>query len=810
MLPKCGVKKIKPLLYWRLVMQCKIPVLIWIIMFFWMTLETGFADEANNNKRYALVVGISKYASIRWKNLPYARSDAENVANVLKQKGFEVLSLYDRDATRHAIIARLEKNIAPRLQANDQVLFYFSGHGYSKQNGDQLDTYLIPYDKENIEMNANQIYISMSDLERQSKLMSVAKHQLFLIDAPIRVIDQLKGEGIMLTNPNYLKLVSQKKARQILTAGKHKKIPADNNVPLHNVLSKLFVQGLEKGRADINGDGSITCLELCSFIMPRATNEGQKPDYATFDGHDIGEFVFSSPESVRKKIAEEDKELDIVDLTAEKKAPPPIVDIQNGRLYIKAVPDDARIRIMNIVPPYRYGMMLSPGNYKIEVSKPGYITKVKWITIANQDRMKETIVLKSTLPYSRLFVNPDPPDARIRVMNIVPPYSHGMALQTGRYLIQVEKSGYKTFSKWITVKKGRDCSIEPVLQSRTSKKIHRDIADITSTKTVSIKESTLKPEEPSIKTSNIQAKQESLKSQIPATKENIAVVKTQISKEPEHETQLQKSPKPQQKQEETINSNTQKEMKSVEQNLKPSTQHQKPTDQKQWQETITGMVFIYVKGGCYEMGCGKWTGQCDPDEYPLHKVCVDDFWMGQYEVTQNEWQIIMEKNPSMSAYGSHYPVEKVSWDDVQIFIEKLEKRTKQKFRLPTEAEWEYACRSGGKSQKYSGRGLDINHLGWFNENSMFITHGVGIKSSNLLDLYDMSGNVSEWCTDAYQPEAYKKHRKNSPHVKHGKVKVVRGGDWSDQYNNLRCSDRRGYASDMKSKDVGFRLIRLEK
>jgi len=792
-------------------MKCKIPVWIWIATFFCMILETGFADNAYSNKRYALVVGISKYASIRWKNLPYARSDAENVADLLKQKGFEVLSLYDRDATRHAILARLEKNIAPRIQPNDQVLFYFSGHGYTKQNGDALDTYLIPYDKENIEINENQIYISMSDLERQSKMMAVAKHQLFLIDAPISVIDHSKGDSIMLTNPDYLKLVTQKKARQILTAGKNKKLPFDSKMPLHNVLSKLFVKGLEKGRADINGDGIITCLELCSFIMPRATNEGQKPDYGTFNGHGIGEFVFSSPESVRKKISEEDKELDIVDLTAEKKAPP-IVDIQEGRLYIKAVPDDARIRIMNIVPPYRYGMMLSPGNYKIEVSKPGYLTKVKWITIANQDRIKETIVLKSTLPYSRLFVNPDPQDARVRVMNIVPPYSHGMALQAGRYLIEVDKPGYKTFSKWVTVKKGRDFSIEPVLQSRTPKRSHRNIAEDTKTKTVRIKESTLQPEASSLETAKTSLNQEILKSHVSTPKENMALIKTQSEEQVEQKkpSKFQQEQQEQEQQQQAIKRKTHAESQSISQNLKPSTQHQKPTDQKQWQDKTTGMVFIFIKGGCYEMGCGDWTGQCDSDELPVHKVCVDDFWMGQYEVTQNEWQIIMEKNPSMSAYGSHYPVEKVSWDDAQTFIKKLEKKSNQKFRLPTEAEWEYACRSGGKSQKYSGRGLDINHLGWFNENSIKITHGVGIKSSNLLDLYDMSGNVSEWCMDAYQPKAYKKHHKNNPNVKHGKVKVVRGGDWSDQYSNLRCSDRRGYASDLRSKDIGFRLIRLEK
>jgi formylglycine-generating enzyme required for sulfatase activity len=768
-----------------------------------MTLKAGLADESYYNKSYALVVGISKYASVRWNNLPYARSDAENVAGILKQKGFEVLTLYDREATRHAILARLEKNIAPRLEPEDRVFFYFSGHGYYQNDGEHPDTYLIPYDKENIDMNASQIYISMSDLARQSKLMSIAKHQFFLIDAPIKVIDQTNGNGIMLTDPEYLIKVTQKKARQILAAGKNKKIIEESTETVHNVLSKYFVKGLEKGDADINGDGNITCLELCSYISPRATNEGQKPDYATFPGHDMGEFLFFSPESTRKQIAEEDKELEIVDLTVEKKAPP-IVDIQEGRLFLKIVPENARIRILNIVPPYRYGMMLSPGNYKIEVSKPGYQTKINWITIANQDRIHETIKLRSLRTYSQLFVSPDPSDARIRIMNIVPPYFHGMSLQAGRYLIEVDKPGYKSFQKWVTISKGKDLTIAPVLQPKTQRTTFKENSYQAQRKSIEIKESTLKPEKH--QSSRITTrKQDVTKIKIAKSQE-----KNEVGTPPKPKQETKTEPKPQVQQNKSMQQEDQADKPTDTKKLKPETHHQKPTDRKHWQDKTTGMTFVFVKGGCYKMGCGEWSGQCDPDEFPVHQVCVDDFWIGQFEVTQNEWEIIMGKNPSMSAYGSHYPVERVSWDDIQTFISKLEIQSKQNFRLPTEAEWEFACRSGGKPQKYSGKGIDINRLGWFKENSTNITHGVGIKSSNLLDLFDMSGNVSEWCQDAYQPKAYKKHRKNKPLVNRGKVKVVRGGDWSDKFNNLRCSDRRGYASDLKSKDLGFRLIRLGK
>jgi len=806
-------------------MQSIKPVFCWIIVLLCMILKTGYADEAYYTNSYALVVGISKYASIRWKNLQYARSDAENVAVVLEKKGFEVLTLFDRDATRHAILARLEKNIAPRLQPNDRVLFYFSGHGYSKENGEILENYLIPYDKENIEVNASRIYISMSDLERQSKLMSIAKHQLFLIDAPIKAIDHSKESGIMLTDPDYLTMVTQKKARQLLAAGKNKIVPVESKELVHNVLTQLFVKGIDECNADINRDGFITCLELSSYISPRGTNRGQKIDYATLPGHDMGEFVFISPESLRKKIADESKELEVEDLTVEKKTPPPVIDVQEGRLYIKTVPENSRVRILNIVPPYRNGMLLSPGKYKVEVSNPNYQTIIQWITVANQDRIHKTIELKESRPYSRLYVEPDPPDARIRIMNIIPPYSQGMALQAGKYLIEIDKPGFYTFKDWVTISKGKDCSISPELQQKV-KTAGKSKNDLPEKKNVEIMEKTLKPEKQlpyKESQKRIVSKQKESEKQPPIITEQKEVAEKQPKQEIKQELKKQSKqdvnpPEKKLKQEalkkqsvkEKETQKTQNEKQPVAKTNATETFHQKPTGQNQWQESVTGMVFVFIKGGCYEMGCGEWTGQCDPDEFPVHKVCVDDFWMGQYEVTQNEWQTIMEKNPSMSAYGSHYPVEKVSWDDVQTFIHKLKQQSKQNFRLPTEAQWEFACRSGGKSQKYSGKGLDINHLGWFKENSMFITHGVGIKSPNALNLFDMSGNVSEWCIDAYQPEAYKTHHKNNPLVKNGKIKVVRGGDWSDKYNNLRCSDRRGYSCSLKSKDLGFRLVRLIK
>src|SRR3989338_10514354 len=159
------------------------------------------------------------------------------------------------------------------------------------------------------------------------------------------------------------------------------------------------------------------------------------------------------------------------------------------------------------------------------------------------------------------------------------------------------------------------------------------------------------------------------------------------------------------------------------------------------EEIATGENMVFIKGGCFQMG--DTFGGGDTDEQPVHKVCVDDFHMGKYEVTQKEWVDVMGTNPSHFKGCDNCPVENVSWDDIQEYINKLNQKTGKKYRLPTEAEWEYAARSGGKNEKYAG-GNNIDSVGWYDGNSGSKTHPVGQKQPNGLGLYDMIGNVLEW------------------------------------------------------------------
>jgi formylglycine-generating enzyme required for sulfatase activity len=198
---------------------------------------------------------------------------------------------------------------------------------------------------------------------------------------------------------------------------------------------------------------------------------------------------------------------------------------------------------------------------------------------------------------------------------------------------------------------------------------------------------------------------------------------------------------------------------------------------KPFKDPFAAMEFVFIKGGCFEMG--DTFGDGENDEKPVHEVCVDDFYLGKYEVTQGQWEKVMENNPS-NFKGRDNPVERVSWNDVQQFIERLNNQSGRKHRLPTEAEWEYAARSGGKREKWSGTSqeADLGQYAWYSNNSGGQTHPVGEKRPNGLGLYDLSGNVEEWCADWYDGNYYTNSPKDNPSGPgNGQYRVLRGGSW---------------------------------
>ena len=207
--------------------------------------------------------------------------------------------------------------------------------------------------------------------------------------------------------------------------------------------------------------------------------------------------------------------------------------------------------------------------------------------------------------------------------------------------------------------------------------------------------------------------------------------------------------------------------------------------------TVNGVSFemVRVDGGTFRMGAtSEQEDEADSDEKPVHSVTLSSYYIGKTEVTQALWQAVMGSNPS-NFKGADLPVECVSWDDCQEFIRKLNSMTGQNFRLPTEAEWEFACRGGNNSRgyKYSGSNY-IDDVAWYAGNSGIETQPVAAKSPNELGIYDMSGNVYEWCADWYG--GYRCGAQTNPKGPYGgSFRVYRGGCWRDGARCCRSSNR---------------------
>ena len=218
---------------------------------------------------------------------------------------------------------------------------------------------------------------------------------------------------------------------------------------------------------------------------------------------------------------------------------------------------------------------------------------------------------------------------------------------------------------------------------------------------------------------------------------------------------------------------------------------------------------VKVEAGTFMMGATSEMKHPSSDEKPVHQVTLtNDYYMGKYEVTQALWQAVMGSNPS-NFKGDNLPVETVNWNDCQEFISKLNSLTGRKFRLPTEAEWEYAARGGKKSRGYQYSGSrKISDVAWYEGNSRSKTHPVGRKQANELGIYDMSGNVWEWCSDWYG--SYSSSSQTNPMGSDsGAKRVRRGGSWCYIARICRSSYRYGDAPDCRGLYLGLRLALSE-
>jgi formylglycine-generating enzyme required for sulfatase activity len=222
-----------------------------------------------------------------------------------------------------------------------------------------------------------------------------------------------------------------------------------------------------------------------------------------------------------------------------------------------------------------------------------------------------------------------------------------------------------------------------------------------------------------------------------------------------------------------------------------------------------GMEFILIPAGSFTMGADKNFKAYD-DETPLHRVRISrPFYLGKYEVTQAQWTAVMGNNPSKFK-GQNNPVEQVSWDDAQIFIEQLNAQEgHNRYRLPTEAEWEYAARAGTTgAYSFGDDAASLGEYGWYEDNSGWEAHPVGQKQPNAWGLYDMHGNVWEWVEDWYGESYYRNSPLTDPAGPSSAGsyhRVFRGGAWYSNVRHCRSAMRYDIPSGLSYGTLGFRL-----
>lgn len=227
-----------------------------------------------------------------------------------------------------------------------------------------------------------------------------------------------------------------------------------------------------------------------------------------------------------------------------------------------------------------------------------------------------------------------------------------------------------------------------------------------------------------------------------------------------------------------------------------------------FEDSVTGMQMVPVAGGTFQMG--DEFNQGSDNERPVHSVTLDDFYIATTPVTQKQWCKLMPDNPSQFK-GPDRPVEQITWDAAMHIINLLNQTHQGSylFDLPTEAQWEYAARSGGKKQLYAG-GDNISTLAWYEDNSRGSTQPVATKAANGLGLFDMSGNVWEWCKDAYQADVYSSYPIHNPFVDLPTLdRVIRGGSWHLDAWSTRCARRFSCARDFCGPGLGFRVVMVK-
>lgn len=681
---------------------------------------------------HALVIGINDYTQ-GWPRLSNAIRDAELVAAELRKKGFEVTLKLDLSSAD--LKSAFEEFFVYKGEDPQARLFvWFAGHGHT-ENG---EGYLIPADSPLPDAGA-EFRIKALSMRRFGEFVRLAgaKHALAVFDSCF--------SGTIFTTqrsapPAAVTRATALPVRQFLSSGDENQQVSDDGR-----FRKLFIRALRgEERADANGDSYLTGSELGMFLTDRVTNlteNRQTPRYGKLrdEDYDRGDFVFllPSPPAVAPK--------------PRKTETYAILSVDSNVIGARVLVDGREVGTTDLADTE-----IPPGEHRIMVEKQGYEPYSKKVSFVKGRAVTLYVDLRRQGPSkAKLYVDTEPEDARIRILNIKPKYSRGIALDPGRYHVEVAAKGYETERRWIDLAAGHEAPIRFDLAKR------RPAIQPEPTRVESAKAKAAKP---------------------PAS----AGVK------PARTTAAESAPA-------------------------------LPT-----MTNSIGMKFVRIPAGNFEMGsnyspkdvAAKFGGQAEwhQKEHPRHVVEISKpFYLQTTEVTQGQWKRVMVQNPSyFKDCGDDCPVEMVSWNMARQFISKLNHMERTtKYRLPTEAEWEYAGRAATNSPFYTGQCISTDQAN-YSGNSPGAncpagersreTVKVGSYQSNAWGLFDMHGNVWEWCQDRYG------NYSSGPVVdpvgpSEGRARLARGGSFNTGALHLRSAFRREYRPSFRFQDTGFRVVR---
>lgn len=449
----------------------------------------------------------------------------------------------------------------------------------------------------------------------------------------------------------------------------------------------------------------------------------------------------------------------------------------SGIIDFSITPADAILKLNGEIYNERR-LELRPGKYNVEISRNGYLSKSDVINLKLGEIINKQFILQKNVGILKLSITP--PDAEVQINKTTYEKTTNIELAPGKYKIEVQKQGYFPESEMIDIE--LDQTISKNFSLRQMKgKLQFNITPLTA-KIEMKKDEKIYQEWTGMKI---------LKDVPVGEYEIICKAKGFKTKTEEVKIELDKT--------NTI------DLKMIE-----------------GSDILVIENMIFLKGGTFQMGSNDGGN----DEKPVHSITVSDFFIGKYEITQKEWKEIMGNNPS-NFKGDNLPVEKVSWYDAVEFCNKKSDRegltrcytgssivikcnfNANGYRLPTEAEWEYACRGGSRTALYEYSGSNnIGDVAWYDSNSGNKTHPVSKKKANELGIYDMSGNVWEWCNDWYNKKYYKNSPWNNPKGPNsGSRRVKRGGSVRLHSSSCFVAVRSSYFPSYTYGVIGFRIVR---